>query len=278
MFRPKYRAAFSYYGSKSNIARLYDSPERDLIIEPFAGSAAYAVRYGEYAKVWLNDLNEETCEIWRFLISPHSQADLLHFCPESVSTSQTIGDIIPAGAPEGLKLLLRAEAVRGTQGMEGRPLKNKVAKFAAQSWATVRQRLLWASQRCQHWKITNLDYRALPDLDATWFVDPPYSNAAGSRYKHHAIDYEHLGQWCRARQGHVIVCENLGATWLPFTCFCTHRGLRAKAAAYEAVYTQGGVSLWDLFDEEPGTSEVAAVSPVGQGSGGGADEVRSATM
>ena len=25
-----------------------------------------------------------------------------------------------------------------------------------------------------------------------------------------------FGEWCRARQGQVIACENVGATWLPF--------------------------------------------------------------
>jgi hypothetical protein len=31
-----------------------------------------------------------------------------------------------------------------------------------------------------------------------------------------ALDYEALGAWCRSRPGQRIVCEQAGATWLPF--------------------------------------------------------------
>ncbi len=36
---------FSYYGSKSKIVKHYPPPEYDTIIEPFAGSARYALMY-----------------------------------------------------------------------------------------------------------------------------------------------------------------------------------------------------------------------------------------
>ena len=36
---------FSYYGSKSKVVDLYPRPKFDKIIEPFAGSARYALKY-----------------------------------------------------------------------------------------------------------------------------------------------------------------------------------------------------------------------------------------
>jgi len=45
--------------------------------------------------------------------------------------------------------------------------------------------------------------------------DPPYEKA-GSRYRFNRIDYSALAQWCKERNGQVIVCEQDNATWLPF--------------------------------------------------------------
>jgi hypothetical protein len=61
-------------------------------------------------------------------------------------------------------------------------------------------------------------WRYLLRVCATWFVDPPYNNAAGNGYKFGAklLDFARLAEWCRALPGQVMVCENAGATWLPF--------------------------------------------------------------
>lgn len=36
---------FSYYGSKSKIVNYYPPPKENIIIEPFAGSARYSLKY-----------------------------------------------------------------------------------------------------------------------------------------------------------------------------------------------------------------------------------------
>ena len=41
---------FSYYGSKSKLVDYYPPPKFDKIIEPFAGSARYSLKY------WQNDI------------------------------------------------------------------------------------------------------------------------------------------------------------------------------------------------------------------------------
>jgi len=69
------------------------------------------------------------------------------------------------------------------------------------------------------------DYTQAPDIEATWFIDPPYHvdgrpQSRGMGYAEgcnsHALDYEALAVWCRGRRGQKIVCEQQGATWLPF--------------------------------------------------------------
>ena len=47
---------FSYFGGKWRTAKHYPGPSRDLIIEPFAGSAGYSVRHPHKAVI-LNDLS-----------------------------------------------------------------------------------------------------------------------------------------------------------------------------------------------------------------------------
>jgi 16S rRNA G966 N2-methylase RsmD len=175
---------------------------------------------------------------------------LERFLPKTISTDQCVGDIIHPDAPAGLKLILQAEVVRGTAGMKARPLENKVASFGVQCWDSACRRLYWMSQRCKHWKVTNMDYRDLPNPDATWFVDPPYNNKAGGLYKHNhtGIDYAELGQWCLNRQGHLIVCENTGADWLPFVFLNEHRGLHvisktSSVVKNEVIYCRSKSSL-----------------------------------
>ena len=67
----------------------------------------------------------------------------------------------------------------------------------------------------KHWQTQFGDYKNLPDIEATWFIDPPYQ-FGGEHYSVNGIDYSELAEWCKTRKGQVIVCENTKATWLPF--------------------------------------------------------------
>ena len=88
-----------------------------------------------------------------------------------------------------------------------------------------RNRVAAQVDRIRHWKIIEGDYDRAPDFKATWFIDPPYNNAVGRHYIHgpRSLDYEKLGQWCKRRDGQVLVCENEGADWLPFEPFATFK-------------------------------------------------------
>ena len=74
------------------------------------------------------------------------------------------------------------------------------------------------------------DYSTAPNIRGTWFIDPPYTKGvfnpnnifpAGNGYSRScnsdSIDYAALAEWAISRCGQVIVCEKLGASWLPFT-------------------------------------------------------------
>ena len=57
---------FSYYGSKSKIVDYYPPPKYGKIIEPFAGSARYALKYWQN-EVLIVDKNEYIIKLWKWL-------------------------------------------------------------------------------------------------------------------------------------------------------------------------------------------------------------------
>ncbi len=95
----------------------------------------------------------------------------------------------------------------------------KVAKGRTFWGAKVRARIAKQLEAIKDWTIVEGDGPAQTIYgEATWFVDPPYAGRPGSHYRHGSkgIDYEQLGAWCRYLPGQVMVCEQLGADWLPF--------------------------------------------------------------
>lgn len=57
---------WSYYGSKSKIIDVYPPPEYDKIIEPFCGTARYALKYWD-REVLLVDKYDVIVKIWHYL-------------------------------------------------------------------------------------------------------------------------------------------------------------------------------------------------------------------
>ena len=57
---------FSYYGSKSKIVGYYPPPKYGKIIEPFAGSARYSLKYWQN-DVLLVDKYPVIVEVWNYL-------------------------------------------------------------------------------------------------------------------------------------------------------------------------------------------------------------------
>lgn len=235
---PEPRSTFSYYGGKSKVIGRYPAPIYPLIIEPFAGAAAYAWRYRQGHYVWVNDIDRTTVDIWRFLQSINCAADLDALIP-TIPKGQTIDEIIPIHCHAGLEALIRAELSRGTQGR--RDVPSRATAFGAfYYWPRLAPKFKVVSEAITEWRVTRRDYSKIPNQEATWFIDPPYDNPAGRRYRHCDIDYKHLAEWCASRRGQVIVCENTGAKWLPFRTLVDERiGRHARTTnTGEAVWIQ----------------------------------------
>lgn len=198
---------FSYFGSKYRLAKYYDEPHCNEIIEPFAGSAGYALKYPN-KQVTLYEVYEPIVELWNYLINvseeeilalPIGPFDKNHPVESEVSS-------IPA------RILLGFWLTESQTNSSRYPL----SKSRGGNW-TARKRQLIASQLqyIRHWKVKQLPFEEIPNREATWYVDPPYKEA-GKRYRHNKIDYSVLAQWCKNRTGQVIVCEQNTADWLNF--------------------------------------------------------------
>lgn len=202
---------FFYYGGKRALAARYDAPAYPLIIEPFAGAAAYSMHYlHAVERVVLLEKDERVVRLWRRLLAMEpadvaalpvprvgdETADFLHM---TAATSNAIGHsrrmTVTERMPEKIRLMLRGIADALPEA------KRKV-------------------------EVVHGDYRDAPDVEATWFVDPPYQPTRGDKsgqgYGYgpgctaRELDYAELGAWTQARRGQVIACEQVGADWLPF--------------------------------------------------------------
>lgn len=211
---PQPRSTFSYYGGKSKVVNRYPAPIYPLIIEPFGGAAAYSWRHRLDRDVWVNDIDSITIDIWKFLQSADVYADL-DALPLRIPKGKVLDEVIPVRCHAGLEYLIRAEMSRGTQGRLDVPSR-ATAFGALYYWPRLALKFKMVAAAVAEWRITHRSYLRIPNQPATWFIDPPYNNAAGQRYRHSDLNYEQLADWCVSRLGQVIVCENAGATWLPF--------------------------------------------------------------
>lgn len=201
---------FSYYGSKSKIAHLYPLPKYDRIVEPFAGSARYSLLYADRA-VTLFDANPLIVEIWQYLIQA-STSDILSL--PDIESKKSLDEIQDLSSTE--------RALIGFNLCRGKAKPRKVG-HGQNGWNRDKVRIAGLVDKIRHWQIAVADYRTvgLLDIEATWFIDPPYQQTQvktnGDRYPYgDDIDYVDLAQFVGSREGQVIVCEGDGANWLPF--------------------------------------------------------------
>lgn len=204
------RPFWRYYGSKWSLARYYPKPIHSTIVEPFAGSAGYSLHYPNH-KILLIDKDPVIAGIWKHLVTADPQETLAIPIVDAV-------DDLPDWVPQPMVDLVGFGLAQGVVA----PRRKRTGfandeRNAKTTWSRS-MRFLLANQmeHIRHWQITEGSYRDAPDIEATWFVDPPYDNKAGSLYVYSDVDYEDLADWCMSRRGQVIVCENQGATWLPF--------------------------------------------------------------
>lgn len=171
---------WSYFGSKANVVKLYPKPKHTKIIEPFAGTARYALR-----------------------LPKGTHLDSITF--DCIEAKWLMGFLCNKGLESPRK------TVTGLVSVD-RP------NFANFQLMTIARNLF----KIRHWKIRLGCYSDIPNQTATYFIDPPYQKG-GKSYVHSKIDYDHLADYCRTREGQVMVCETPEATWLPFKPFTTHK-------------------------------------------------------
>lgn len=245
------RPFFSFYGPKWRAAPTYPPPRYHRLIEPFAGSAGYALRYPD-RNVLLIDADPVVVGTWDYLLRT-SPSEILRL--PDIGDDQTVDDL---AVPQEARWLIGFWLNRGMTSpcrrpsawMRQSPERGGAgwASGAGTAWWGVRARQRIASQlhAIRHWRVIHGSYVDAPDVRASWFVDPPYTRA-GVRYRHGArsLDYARLGTWAEQRKGQVVVCEQHGADWLPFVPHCTAKathGRKRAGVVREVVWTRDDVA------------------------------------
>lgn len=238
MSRP--RPMFPFYGAKWRATPKYPLPlEGSLIVEPFAGSACYALHHHEGHAVHINDANETIVGIWKYLQKLSKSEKLLGEFLRLPVNVNTIHDKQLKSAPQEAKDLIGFWFTKAA-----RPAEEKVgwarqgspsykASYAKQYWSEERRaRIAEQVPFIRDWKITLGDYRNLDNKKATWFVDPPYEGGAGKAYEssNEGFDYGALYDWCDSRKGLLIACESNKQTWgaFEFSHFGSFKSVREK--------------------------------------------------
>lgn len=232
---PRLRPFFGYFGGKwRDTIPNYPAPRHDLIVEPFAGSAGYSLRYPT-RRVVLCELNPVVAEVWKYLIAVK---------PEEVLKLPDVpldGSVDDLRLPQEAAWLIGFWLNRGTSSPRKRPSKWMRDKVRPGSFwgARVRRTIATQVEAIRHWKVHECSYVDCPVTgEATWFVDPPYETT-GRHYTFgsNGIDYEALAKWCLARKGQTVVCETNGASWLPFRSLASVKTTRRGKLSPEVVWT-----------------------------------------
>lgn len=229
------RPFFSYYGAKYTVAKYAGPPRRSLVIEPFAGSAAYSVRYAP-EKVALYDVSPDICDLWDWLINC-SVADVAAI-PDFFEDFEEVERL-----KRGPNLLVRFWVSKG-RAEASNTLSPWYFRYRnphdCRVWGpSVKTRIIKQKPLIASWTIDKRTYQDIPLREAHWHVDPPYNNAAGSRYPFSEIDYSNLREWVLSLPGAVDCFENEGAEWLPFEPLCSvvsSRGRRSGAVSRESIF------------------------------------------
>jgi len=222
---------FSYYGSKTIMVDLYPPPKEQLIIEPFAGAAKYALKYWD-RDVIISDTYEKVYKIWVFLqncskkdISSlptklYHKQNLDNFSFDCEEQKWLMGFVIAAGD------YIPRKSVSNFCCHNVRPNRIKARlKFIEESLFKIK-----------HWTILNDTFEDLENRNATWFIDPPYQHG-GQHYIEGSqkINYKNLANWIISRRGHIIACENTKADWMDFKPMKTFKGTKRKTT--EAIWS-----------------------------------------
>jgi len=218
---------FYYYGRKQKIVKYYPEPKCDLIIEPFAGSAAYSMEYHE-RDVILVEKNEKIAGVWDYLINITNTDEIM-----------SLPLLVKGESLNDEKFSFLTNQQKNLIGLFLNPGSSTPKKSPGHFCAWNEKNKLKLSEdinKVKHWQIIHGDYRQLSDLHGTYFVDPPYFGNGGKYYQHgnKNFNYVELADWCKSRKGQIIVCENTEANWLEFVNLVDIKGQKHKTT--EVIY------------------------------------------
>jgi hypothetical protein len=228
---------FCYFGGKWRTAQRYPAPVFDTIIEPFAGGAGYALTYAD-RDVVLVERDPVIAALWRWLVAAdRAEIEALPLAEDMTSFDVSVLDI-----RDEAKHLIGFWLNKGTASPCRTPSAWMRDGWRPNSfWSeTIRARIAEQVEHISHWEVVEGSYESAPLLSATYFVDPPYENA-GKHYRCGSkdIDFAALGRWCERLPGQSIICENEGASWLPFFSFGSFKstqGAKRSGVSREVIY------------------------------------------
>ena len=164
--------------------------------------------------VILVEKDEKVYDIWKWLIEDASEIDILKLPELKVGDrSSEFLHIVHAAT----KMAFHFKTIKITPVLE-RNLEISRRIFSENLY------------KIKHWQIINDDYTSAPDIEATWFIDPPYKGDAGLGYRHSSklLNYEELAKWIFERKGEVICCEGKEGDYLPFKPLVDLKGVAGK--------------------------------------------------
>jgi hypothetical protein len=237
------RPMFPYYGSKWNIARHYPAPVDGLVVEPFAGGAGYSSFYG-VKQALLIDKDPIIAGLWAYLIKT-SPSEIMAL-PEMLEAGDHVDNY---RIPQEAKWLIGFWLNRGS----AQPKKTRTAYSArtdrAQlNWGeSAKRRIAEQLPLVRGWSVKEGDFETAPDVQATWFVDPPYGDK-GRFYRIPFDQFDRLGAWCLQRKGTLIACEGPGADWLPFAPIGSFKSSKGRADEWAYISSPAPSPTHPLFD------------------------------
>lgn len=209
---------FYFYGRKKQLSGRYPEPQFGHIVEPFAGAAAYSLRGQRWRnEVTLIERDPRVAEVWEWLIAEAT--------PRSIASMPSLE--VGQHSTEFLHIVHAATK----QAFKYKQIK--VTPVLERNWEISKRVMAASVEKVRHWTITCADYTDAPDIEATWFIDPPYKGPAGLGYEFGSdqLDYGALATWIRSRRGQIIACEGSEGDYLPFSPLVTHMGVAGKRNA-----------------------------------------------
>lgn len=189
---------FKCFGSKWMSSRHYPPPVDGRIVEPFAGSAGYSLRYAPAVERVVVSEHGDLYDLWSWLIDEATEADV-----RDIPLGLTPGtDILEVGLTRGQSLLLKNWQRTNNVGdcWTVSPWGNKPGQWTANTRARVAEEIALLKGK---WAVSANPWIY---IGGTFFIDPPYQYNYG--YRCPRLHYDALGWRVRKLEARlVIACE-----------------------------------------------------------------------